>query len=179
MLPRERVFAALEHREPDRIPWGEHSIDYNVYEDILGRETLVQAKMRTTQAYWDGRRDEVVESYKRDRLDLIRALEMDIVFVSAVPPKGYQPQLMEKLDEETYRDEHGNLHRVSATTHDLMPYKRNTENYVPSTLESLQEEIDRLEERADSNEDPFYSPPPRLILGEKNRRMARPSEPVS
>ena len=36
MLPRERVFAALEHREPDRIPWGEHSIDYNVYEDILG-----------------------------------------------------------------------------------------------------------------------------------------------
>lgn len=22
MLPRERVFAALEHREPDRIPWG-------------------------------------------------------------------------------------------------------------------------------------------------------------
>ena len=32
MLPRERVFAALEHREPDRIPWGEHSLDYNVYE---------------------------------------------------------------------------------------------------------------------------------------------------
>ena len=48
MLPRERVFAALEHREPDYIPWGEHSIDYNVYEDILGRETLVQAKMKTT-----------------------------------------------------------------------------------------------------------------------------------
>ena len=50
MLPRERVFAALEHREPDRIPWGEHSIDYNVYEDILGRQTLVHAKMRETQA---------------------------------------------------------------------------------------------------------------------------------
>ena len=50
MLPRERVLAALEHREPDRIPWGEHSIDYNVYEDILGRQTLVQAKMRETQA---------------------------------------------------------------------------------------------------------------------------------
>ena len=27
MLPKERVFAALEHREPDRIPWGEHSVD--------------------------------------------------------------------------------------------------------------------------------------------------------
>lgn len=82
MLPRERVFAALDHREPDRIPWGEHSIDYNVYEDILGRETFVQAKMKETQAYWDGRRDEVVESHKRDRLDLVRALEMDVVFVA-------------------------------------------------------------------------------------------------
>ena len=147
MLPRERVFAALEHREPDRIPWGEHSIDYNVYEDILGRETLVQAKMRTTQAYWDGRRDEVVESYKRDRLDLIRALEMDIVFVNAVPPKDYQPQPMEKLDEESYRDEQGHLYRVSATTHDLMPYKRNLAAYVPPTLDSLQEEIDHLDDQ--------------------------------
>jgi hypothetical protein len=146
MLPRERVYAALEHREPDRIPWGEHSIDYNVYEDILGRETLVQAKMRTTQAYWDGRRDEVVESYKRDRLDLIRALEMDIVFVSAVPPKDYEPEPMDKLDEETYRDKEGHLYRVSATTHDLMPYQRNVESYVPPTLEGLQEQIDALED---------------------------------
>lgn len=146
MLPKERVYAALEHREPDRIPWGEHSIDYNVYEDILGRETLVQAKMRTTQAYWDGRRDEVVDSYKRDRLDLIRALEMDILFVSAVPPKDHRPEPMEKLDETTYRDEDGHLYHVSSTTHDLMPYRRNVEAYAPPTLESLQEEIERLEE---------------------------------
>ncbi len=144
MLPRERVYAALEHREPDRIPWGEHSIDYNVYEDILGRRTLVQSKMRETQAYWDGRRDEVVESYKRDRLDLIRALEMDIVFVSRMPPAGYQPTPMEKLAEGVYRNEQGDIYHVSATTHDLMPYQRNVAAYVPPTLRSLQEEIDRL-----------------------------------
>jgi len=147
MLPRERVFAALEHREPDRIPWGEHSIDYNVYEDILGRETLVQAKMKQTQAYWDGRRDEVVEHYKRDRLDLIRALEMDIVFVGRVPPKGYHPAPMEKLDDVTYRDGGGNIYRVSSTTHDLMPYKRNSEGYVPPTIEGLQERIDKVDEQ--------------------------------
>lgn len=147
MLPRERVFAALEHREPDRIPWGEHSIDYNVYEDILGRETLVQAKMKQTQAYWDGRRDEIVECYKRDRIELIRALEMDIVFVNRVPPKGYQPKAMEKLDEVSYRDGGGNIYRISSTTHDLMPYKRNTENYVPPTIEGLQERIDKLEDQ--------------------------------
>jgi uroporphyrinogen decarboxylase len=148
MLPRERVFATLEKREPDRIPWGEHSIDYNVYEDILGHETFVQAKMKETQAYWDGRRDEIVESYKSDRLDLIRALEMDIVFVGGVPAKGYHPQPMAKLDEVTYRDESGNIYRVSSTTHDLMLYERNTKDYVSPTLKSLQEEIDRLEEQS-------------------------------
>ncbi len=147
MLPRERVFAALEHREPDRIPWGEHSIDYNVYEDILGRETLVQAKMRQTQAYWDGRRDEVVEHCKRDRVDLIRALEMDIAFVSRVPPKGHHPAAMEKIADDTYRDTQGRIFQVSSTTHDLMPVKRENPNYTPPTLESLQERIDRLDEQ--------------------------------
>lgn len=146
MLPRERVLAALDHREPDRIPWGEHSIDYNVYEDILGRQTFVQAKMRETLAYWEGRRDEVVESYKRDKIDLVRALDMDIIAVSAVPPKGYRPEPMERLDEETYRDANGSLYRVSATTHDLMPYKPNTAAYVAPTVEGLQEQIDALDD---------------------------------
>ncbi|MFH1571655.1 MAG: uroporphyrinogen decarboxylase family protein [Gemmatimonadota bacterium] len=146
MLPRERVFAALEHREPDRIPWGEHSIDYNVYEDILGRPTLVQAKMKETLAYWEGRRDEVVECTKRDRLDLIRALEMDIVFVGRVPPKGYHPAPMEQLDAETYRDPQGHVYRVSATTHDLMLYQPNRAAYVPPTVAGLQAQIDRLED---------------------------------
>jgi len=146
MLPRERVLAALELREPDRVPWGEHSINYNVYEDILGRESLVQAQFRETKAYWDGRRDEVVESNKRDRLDLVRALDMDIVTVSVVPPKGYQPRPMDPVDDITYRDEKGNLWRVSATTFDLMPYKWNTDNYVEPTLDGLQTEIDALED---------------------------------
>lgn len=145
MLPRERVFAALEHREPDRVPWGEHSIDYNVYETILGRPTLVQAKMRETQALWDGRRDEVVESYKRDRLDLIRALDMDIVFVGQVPPKDYRPEPMTKLSEGVYRDAEGSIYHVSATTHDLCLYQRNTSAYAPPTLESLEAELDRVQ----------------------------------
>jgi uroporphyrinogen decarboxylase len=145
MLPRERVLAALEHREPDRIPWGEHSIDYNVYEDVLGRPTLVQAKMRETQALWDGRRDEVVAAYKRDRLDLVRALEMDIVFVGGVPPADYRPEPMTRLDDGSYRDAEGNLYHVSATTHDLMPYWKNPDAYRPPTLESLQAEINAID----------------------------------
>lgn len=146
MLPRERVIAALEFREPDRIPWGEHSINYNVYEDVLGRESFVQAQMKETQAYWDGRRDEIVESNKRDRVDLVLALEMDLISVGGVPPKGYRPKPMERVDDVTYRDDNGSLYRVSATTHDLMPYKMSTSGYVPPTVESLQEQIDRLDD---------------------------------
>jgi len=146
MLPRERVFAALEHREPDRIPWGEHSIDYNVYEDILGRPTLDQAKFKTTQALWDGRRDEVVESIKRDRIDLVKALDMDMIHVAAVPPKDYQPEPMEKIDDVTYRNKNGALYRISATTHDLMFWKPpENRQYTPPTIESLQKDINELE----------------------------------
>ena len=154
MTSKERVCAALEHKEPDRIPWGEHSIDYNVYEDILGRPTLTQAKFRTTKAFWDGRRDEVVASVKRDRLDLIRALEMDIVFVSRVPAKGYHPAPLEKVDDETYRNEHGDLFRISASTHDLMPFKINRPPVEPPKLKDLQAELERMDEEEIPAPDP-------------------------
>ncbi len=146
MLPRDRVIAALEHREPDRIPWGEHSIDYNVYEDILGRETLVQAKIRQTIAYWEGRRDEIVEYEKRDRIDLAKALEFDILAVSAVPPKNFQPEPMKKIDESTYEKDNGDIYHVSSATGDLRLWKKVADDYVPPTVESLQEQIDSLDD---------------------------------
>ena len=150
MTPKQRVYAALEHREGDRIPWGEHSIDYNVYEDILGRQTLTQAKMRETQAYWDGRRDEVVASMKRDRVDLIRALEMDVAFCSAVPPKDYRPEPMERIDEGVYRDKAGHVYHVSATTHDLRIYRQNPDApYDPPTMAKLEEDVAWLDEHLD------------------------------
>jgi len=145
LTPKERVLAALEHREPDRIPWGEHSIDYNVYEDILGRPTLVQAKFRETLAWWEGRRDEIIECTKRDRLDLIRALEMDIVFVSRCAGKGYKPDPLEKLDEETYRDKGGNIYHVSATTHDLMLYQNVQPPAQPPKMADLEAQLEKAQ----------------------------------
>jgi len=146
VTPRERVLTTLAHREPDRIPWGEHSIDYNVYEDILGRESLVQAKFRQTQAYWDGRRDEVVECTKRDRLDLIRALDMDVTFVSRVPPKGYHPAPLEKLDDVTYRNEAGDLFRISATTHDLRIFQTSRPPAEPPKIADLEAALERIDD---------------------------------
>lgn len=119
MTSKERVVAALRHTEPDRVPTMEFAIDYTVIQDILGRETFWRAHFKEIQAYWDGRRDEVVESQKRDMVDFVRQVGLDGVAVNLVPPRGFQPERLQQLDEETWRDWQGNLYRYSALTHDL------------------------------------------------------------
>src|SRR5690606_8079276 len=116
---RERVFATLDHREPDRVPWGEHWIDYNVCETILGRESLFHAKMKEVRAWWRGRDREIIESAKRDVVDLAEALGLDIVTVELLPTslyvlvdhrglEGFRVP-MEQLDESIYRDGDGGI----------------------------------------------------------------------
>lgn len=155
MTPKERVIAALEHRQPDKIPWGEHFIDSNVYEDVLGRKSLAHAKFEETKAYWEGRRDEVVSHYKRDIVDLTLALEMDLVTTYQVPPKGYSPKPMEKISDNTYRDEEENIHKVSEVTHDLMQVPINTAAFKYNiTISELQQLIDEV----DAMSPPVYDP---------------------
>ena len=144
MTPKERVIAALQFREPDRIPWGEHSIDYNVYEMVLGRKSLVHAKVNERIAYWEGRRDEVVSHYKRDILDLAEALEFDLVMAPMVPAKGYHPAPLEKIDGKNYRDAEGRLYTISSATGDLMANPINTAAIKKHIdMEEIQELIDR------------------------------------
>lgn len=146
MLPRERVAKTLSFQEPDLVPWGEHSIDYTTYEMVLGRESLVQGKMKQTRAMWEGRRDEVVDSYKRDIPDLAEALGFDIVTIGMVPAKGAKETPMKQLDEETFEDAGGNLYRISKTTHDLCIYKVNKDAPLSiPTVEDLQRQIDEVD----------------------------------
>lgn len=154
MLPRERVFNTLEYEEPDIVPWGEHWIDYNIYEDILGRKTFVHAKMRETKAWWEGRDRKIIESYKRDVVDLVEALGLDIVTVELFPQSQYVlvgqrgldgfRKSMKQLDENTYQDEDGSIWRVSTATYDLMPYRLNPAAYTSPTLKSIEKEIDKI-----------------------------------
>ena len=132
MTPKERMIATLQHREPDRVPIMEFAIDYSLIEDILGHPTFWRAKFKEIQAYWDGRRDEVVESQKRDIVALVRELGMDGVAVNLVPPKGFQPERLQPVDHETWRDWRGNLYRYSARTQDLMLFARNALDPQPA-----------------------------------------------
>lgn len=158
MTPKERVIAAIEHREPDRIPWGEHFIDYNVYEDVLGRESLVHAKFKETKAYWEGRRDEVVAHYKRDIPELTRALDMDLITTYFVPRTGYNPKPMKKLSDGTYIDENGHVYQISSITQDFMPLLINTAFIQRDvTLDEVQLMIDKLDAAAVLEYDPNRS----------------------
>jgi hypothetical protein len=85
MKPKERVLAALQHREPDRVPTGENDIDFVLVEQLLGRPTLYNARWRERTALWDGRRAEIVADYQRTQVELVHALEWDYVRVPTMP----------------------------------------------------------------------------------------------
>lgn len=120
MTGKERVYAALSHRQPDRVPFFEYLAEYTVMQDVLGREVYWRAHFKEVQALWEGRRDELVEGYKRDLVEFARAMDWDGITVGMVPPKGFQPQPLEQLDELTWRDWQGNVYRYSELTEDLM-----------------------------------------------------------
>ena len=82
MTSKERVYAAIQHREPDRVPVGEAYVDYPVIEHVLGRETFYRSHAREVLAHWDGRRDEVVDGQKRDIVEFVRRTGLDILPVA-------------------------------------------------------------------------------------------------
>ena len=109
MLPKLRMIAALEHREPDRVPIGEQGVDWEITDRALGVQTLYRAKWRTYTALWEGRREEIVESHVRDLVGLVRKFEWDFVVVPLVPGRQerYERPLM--LGEYSWRDERGRV----------------------------------------------------------------------
>ena len=118
LIPKERVIAALNHQEPDRVPTGENAVDCDLVEGILGRPTLYNARWREQQALWHGRRDEIVADYGSTHVELARVLEWDYVRVPVVPPeREYHPPVMTGphswMDEDgvevQYHPEAGNI----------------------------------------------------------------------
>ncbi len=131
MTPKERVKAAIEHREPDTVPVGEWIIDYEPASLVLGRPTFLRGKTDLIKAMWEGRRDEVVESVSRDAVELVRRLEADLVCADLTFPRGARYDPPEQVDGETWRDRHSNVFRYSELTRDLMLLEGGSESYEP------------------------------------------------
>ena len=95
VLPKERVIAAIHHREPDRVPVGENDVDYVVAERIIGHPTLYNSRWRERQALWDGRRAEIVADTGTALIELARNLEWDYVRAPIMPvDKEYRRPVM-------------------------------------------------------------------------------------
>ncbi len=87
MTGKERVQAALNHFEGDRVPTGENQVNGKLASDILGRPTFYSTGWEELQALWQGQRETVVEDYGKTIVDLARVLEWDFVRVPFVPKK--------------------------------------------------------------------------------------------
>lgn len=125
MTSRERVKTVLAHKIPDKLPIGFFSIDCDTVEKIIGHETYLRAKAKSQIAFWEGRRDEVIESWKNDFIELYKKLDIiDIINLSPMttafaPPKGYKPECPKKIDENTWEFKDGTILKYSEMTKDL------------------------------------------------------------
>jgi hypothetical protein len=130
MSSRERVARVLRGEIPDRVPIGEYAIDGDTVERIIGHETFLRAKAKSQIAFWDGRRDEVAQSWKEDFIELHRRLPVfDIVNLAAqatalLPPAGQPRVRYRKSDEATYVLDTGDIYRYSEATRDLTLVER-------------------------------------------------------
>jgi len=114
MTGKERIAATIDRRPTDHVPLGFYAVDYDIVGKVLGRRTYVRDKIAQKVLVWEGRRDELAESYKRDTVEFYRKIDCaDIILPkepAILPPKGYAPQDPPKpIAENKWRDGKGRV----------------------------------------------------------------------
>lgn len=113
MNSKERVAAAIAHKPVDKVPLGFYAVDYDTVSKVLGRPTYVRNKIAQTLALWEGRRDEVAESLKKDTVEFFRKIDCaDLILpkeAGLLPPKNYVPNPPKKIAEDKWEDTQGRI----------------------------------------------------------------------
>jgi hypothetical protein len=124
MNGRERVRAAIAREPVDYCPLGFYAVDHDTVERVIGRPTYVRNKVEIQIAIWEGRRDELVESYQRDSVEFYRKIDCAdlILFKEAplVPPRGYEPDPPKKIGEDLWEDREGRIWKADRGANDIM-----------------------------------------------------------
>ena len=156
MTSKERVLAALAHRQPDRVPTGENQVDGALVEQLLGRPSLYNAGWREFEALWSGQRDALVADYGTAHVDLTRILRWDYVRVFVPPGAGQHPRprmtgpsswLDGSGREVIVNPDVGNIAVRSSTpdmTIDQLPDPEASVTIDPTQLEALRHVVDTL-----------------------------------
>jgi len=125
MNSKQRVQTVFSRQSPDRCPIGFFAIDSDIASRVLGRETYWRAKAKSQIGFWQGRRDEVVQSWITDAIELYKKLDIiDIIplwceAAGICPPKDYDPDPPEKVDENTWIYKDGRVYKYSPVTKDV------------------------------------------------------------
>lgn len=109
MTAKERVLTTISHEEPDRVPVGEWQYGKEIIDPVLGKDTLFHCGLRTIKAYWEGRRDEVVDQWKKGLIRLTEHVRWDAVLLHLVIDKHTAIDVPEQISEESWRDAWGNI----------------------------------------------------------------------
>ncbi len=124
MTSRERAQIALRFEEPDKVPLATYAIDCDIASRVLGHRTFIRDKAGQQIAFWEGRRDEVVEGLKVDIPELFAKLDIyDVIHlrkIAIVPPRGYHPPAPEKIGDGVWQDERGRVYKYSSVTNEIV-----------------------------------------------------------
>jgi len=153
MNSKQRVLATLEGKIPDRVPIGEFAIDFDTVEKILGHETYLRAKAQSQIACWEGRHDEVAESYLKDHIELHEKLDLDIVtFPMATWQLSFETDdpPPKKIDDTTWEDKYGRIYKYSEISADITCIKNPILKEKQFTLKEFEKEpeIPQRDERS-------------------------------
>jgi len=120
----ERVTCVLDGKQPDRVPLGFYLADCDTVSKVIGRKTYVRNKIAQQIALWEGRRDELAESLKKDTVEFYRKIDLcDVITAkeaSLLPPKDYEPPKMRQINDEIWEDEQGRVFKVSHLSNELV-----------------------------------------------------------
>ena len=146
MNSKERVRAAVARQPVDKVPLGLYVVDYDIVEQVIGHETYVRNKVKSQIAFWQGHRDEVVESYKNDTVEFYRKIDLcDLIcFKEApiVPPRGYVSEdPPRQVDEKTWKDSRGRIYKVSLVSNEFVVVEDPMAWQTEYTVEQFQEEV--------------------------------------
>jgi uroporphyrinogen decarboxylase len=123
MTSKERVQAAIARQPVDRVPLGFYVVDYDIIEKVIGLPTFVRNKIEIQIAMWEGRRDEVAESFKKDTVEFYQKIDCaDVILpkeAPLLPPKGYEPLSPKKIDEDLWEDRQGRIYQASRIANEI------------------------------------------------------------
>ena len=123
MNSRERVAAAIAREPVDRVPLGFYAVDYDTVEKVLGRPTYVRNKIETQLALWEGRRDEVAESLKKDTVEFYTKIDCaDILLpkeARLLPPADYDPDPPKQIAHDRWEDRRGRIYQAARHANEI------------------------------------------------------------